>query len=66
LHPVQKYCGTLSPQEAIQILKHLKSIHNDDIKGIMGGEGGPKLASFAELIRELEAQQKRWRPLQLP
>jgi len=66
LQPVEGYCGTLSPVETIEVLKHLKSIHNDDINGIKGGEADRKLICFDDLIEALKAQQKSWNPLELP
>ena len=66
IQPVEGYCGTLSPLETIQILKHLKSIHNDGIKGIKGGKANRRLIPFDEFIEGLEAQQEVWQPLELP
>ena len=64
--PVQKYYGTLSPEETIKILEHLKSIHNDDIKGLKGSQYGIELISFDELIQILKGHQKSWKPIELP
>lgn len=63
LLPMERYCGTLSPLEAIDILKYLRSVYNDDLRGVTLG---PKTTSFEALIKELEAQQERWKPLELP
>lgn len=64
--PVQHYVGTLSPAETIDILKHLKSMHDDDIKGIKASQTGMELISFDELIEMLKAKQKSWKPIELP
>ena len=64
--PVQQYVGTLSPTETIKILEYLKSMHNDDIKGIKGSKAGAELISFGELIQILKAQQNSWKPIELP
>jgi hypothetical protein len=64
--PLQRYCGTLSPAETIDILKYLKSIHNDDIKGVKGSKDGVEIVPFGKMIRILEAQQNSWKPIELP
>jgi hypothetical protein len=66
LQPLQKYFGTLSPAETIKILKHLKSMHDDDIKGLKGSLSGIELISFDELINVLKAKQNSWKPVELP
>jgi len=66
LQPIQQYVGTLSPAETIDILEHLKSMHDDDIKGLKGSPSGIELISFDELIKILGAQQKRWKTIELP
>ena len=66
LDPVQQYTGTLSPAETIDILKHLKSIHNDDIRVQKGSQAGIELIPFDEAIKILGALQKNWKPIELP
>jgi hypothetical protein len=67
LQHAPQYSGTLSPSEAIEILNHLKSIHEDNLKGQEWyPQASRKAISFEELISELERQQDRWTPLMLP
>ena len=65
-NPIQIYYGTLSPKETIQILEQLKSMHDDDIRGVKRSQSGGELISFDDLIRMLGAHQKRWNPVELP
>ena len=66
LEPVQKYSGTLSPTETIDILQHLKSMHDDDIRAQKGSQDGIELIPFDEVIKILGALQKNWKPVELP
>ena len=53
--------------ETIEILKRLKSMHDDDINGIKGdGVISLGLIPFNGLIKVLEAQQNSWKTLELP
>lgn len=65
-HPAQQYVGTMSPAETIDILEHLKSTHDDDIKGIIASQSGVEPIPFDELIQMLRAHQKSWEPVKLP
>jgi hypothetical protein len=61
-----RYAGTLSPKEVIEILTYLKSVHNDEIKGVKD-VGKEKVAiSFEELVKKLEEEEKSWSPVVLP
>lgn len=65
--PAQQYVGTLSPVETIDILKHLKSMHDDDIQGIIASQsGGMELIPFDEFIKMLELLQRNWKTIELP
>ena len=60
------FYGTLSPNETIEILDYLRSIHNDDIQGGRR-EGGRLIAiPFEQVKQQLAEEQKRWHPCELP
>ncbi|MDD5038876.1 MAG: hypothetical protein PHN78_06125 [Dehalococcoidales bacterium] len=63
LNPIDRYCGTLSPREAIDILNFLTSVHNDELRGITYNFTA---ISSGELINRLEAQKRLWMSLKLP
>jgi hypothetical protein len=56
------YSGSLSPKEVADMLDHLKSIHNDDIKGL----GWGRIIPYDQLIRALDREQASWKPIELP
>lgn len=61
-HPVlDSYVGTLSPDESIDLLNYLKSIHNDDIKGLTSDLS---VIPYSKLISDLT--QERWIVIELP
>jgi len=60
-HPVLNfYIGILSPEESINLLNYLKSVHNDDIKGFRDSSVIP----YSELISGLT--QEHWIAIELP
>jgi hypothetical protein len=60
-HLVLNYCiGTISPQESINLLNYLKSVHSDNIEGF----NGLSVVPYPELISGLA--QEYWMSIQLP
>jgi len=62
LQPIEAYQGTLSPEETIEILKHLTSIHGETMKAVRYNNS---IVSFNELTRLLEGQETTWKPIDL-
>jgi len=62
------YLGTLSPEETLGIIIHLRGIHGDDIQsGVRPSLGKePQIISFEQLKQYLLKQQENWAPYQLP
>jgi hypothetical protein len=64
-HPVLNfYIGTFSPKESVGLFNYLKSIHDDDIKGLGVINTGFSVVSYSELISGLA--QEYWMSIQLP
>jgi hypothetical protein len=60
------YYGTLSPQETIEILECLRTIHNDDIQArTLKGNKFIEIP-FGQIKRQLTKEQKQWQPYNLP
>lgn len=61
------YVGTLSPKQLIQTLSYLKSLHDDDIRGLRLTPGlPPEFISYSELTEKLNQEQGSWRSFELP
>ena len=67
------YFGTLSPEETLEMITHLRGIHGDDIQsgerpppGEKMWQGKLKAISYEQLKQYLLEQQEHWTPYQLP
>jgi hypothetical protein len=62
---IGSYTGTLSPNNTIGILRYLKGLHNDDIKGIVQKPGVSYSLSYDEFIKALSEEERYWKPMRL-
>lgn len=72
-HIYPDYLGTLSPQEALEIITYLRGIHGEDIQGGRKPPSGDEMwqgkleaIPFDQLKQYLLEQQQDWTPYQLP
>ena len=63
--PYNYYTGTLSPEETINILQYLRSVHDEDIYGGIKIGGEWQTISFNKLIRTIESKKYSWKALTL-
>ena len=63
---IGSYTGTLSPNNTTDILRYLKSLHNDDIRGIILKPGVRSSMSYDEFIKSLSDEQRNWKSIELP
>lgn len=63
--PYDFYAGTLPPNQTVEILQYLKSVHNEDFYGGVKIESELKEVDFKKLVSSIARKNQAWQVLKL-